>query len=220
VFGSSGFLFRSNKLMYDKNTKSLWHNLTGEPVVGPLADSGIKLKVLPIITTTWRDWLQAHPDTVVLDINTGYVRDYTPGKPYGQYFASPDTMFPASPRSARLRTKEYVFALRLAGKAKVYPLEVLDKEPVVNDTLAGTKLVIVANAATRTARAFERGAFRFRKGHGVMEVVETETGEVWSVEEEALVNHATGQRLPRLGGHIAYWFGWFAFYPDTEVYGK
>lgn len=206
--------------MYDQKTKSLWHNLTGEPVVGPLTDSGIKLKVRPVVTTTWHDWLRAHPATVVLDINTGYLRDYTPGKPYGRYLASPDTMFPASPRSDRLRTKEYVFALRLAGQAKAYPLEVLDKEPVLNDVLAGTNLVIVANAATRTARAFERGPYRFRRGQGVMELIETVTGEVWSVEEEALVNRATGQRLSRLGGHIAYWFGWFAFYPDTQVYPK
>ncbi len=206
--------------MYDQSTKSLWHNLTGEPVVGPLADSGIKLKVGPVVTTTWRDWLQAHPDTVVLDINTGYLRDYTPGRPYGQYFASPDTMFPSSPRSDRLKTKEHVFVLRLGGKAKAYPLEVLAKEPVVNDVLAGTNLVIVATAATRTVRAFERGSHRFRRGQGVMELVDTATGEVWSVQEEALVNPASGQRLARLGGHLAYWFGWFAFYPHTEVYGK
>lgn len=130
-------------------------------------------------------------------------------------------MFPASPRSGRLRTKEYVFALRLSGKAKVYPLEVLEKEAVVNDVLGGTNLVIVtASAATRTVRAFERGSHRFRRGQSAMELVDRVTGEVWAVEEEALVNRATGQRLNRLGGHLAYWFGWFAFYPDTEVYGR
>jgi len=44
-------------------------------------------------------------------------------------------------------------------------------------------------------------------------------GRVWTVEEEALVNQATGRRLARIAGHLAYWFGWFAFHPETPVYG-
>ncbi len=220
VFGSSGFLFRSNKLMYDQQTKSLWHHLTGEPVVGPLADSGIKLTVLPIVTTRWRDWLSEHPDTVVLDLNTGYSRDYTPGRPYGVYFASPNTMFPVSPRDDRLSTKAWVFALRLGGQPKAYPLETLEQERVVNDTVGGVRLVIVAAPGARTARAYERGGHTFRAGPKPNEVVDGATGQVWSVEEEVLVHRPSGERLPRLGGHLAYWFGWFAFYPNTLLYGK
>ena len=52
-FGTSGLLFRSNKLMYDRATLSLWHQFLGEPVVGSLANSGIKLEVLPVLLTTW-----------------------------------------------------------------------------------------------------------------------------------------------------------------------
>ena len=44
-------------------------------------------------------------------------------------------------------------------------------------------------------------------------------GQVWAVEEEALVNPVTGRRLGRVAGHLAYWFGWFAFHPETSVYG-
>ena len=49
--GTSGFLYRSNKLMYDKATKSLWWTITGEPVVGPLVGSGIRLEPLSVVTT-------------------------------------------------------------------------------------------------------------------------------------------------------------------------
>jgi hypothetical protein len=218
TFGSSGFLFRSNKLMYDHQSESLWHNLTGEPVVGSLTNSGIKLKVLPVVITTWESWLRDHPDTVVLDINTGFQRDYTPGQPYGNYFASPNTMFPVSPRDKRLSPKSYVFALRLKDRPKAYPLEVLDKKKVVNDTLGGVNLVILADVTTRTARAYERGAHTFAPGSTPTSVIEQKSGEVWNIEEEYLVNPRSGERLPRLGGHISYWFGWYAFYPKTEVY--
>jgi len=204
--------------MYDHQTESLWHNLTGEPVVGSLARSGITLKVLPVVIATWETWLRDHPDTVVLDINTGHGRDYTPGNPYGNYFASPNTMFPVSPRNGRLSPKSYVFALRLKGQPKAYPMDVLGKKRLVNDTLASVNLIIIADAATRTARAYERGNHTFRPGDTPAAVVEQKTGEIWQVQEEQIVNSRSGERLPRLGGHVSYWFGWYAFYPKTEVY--
>ena len=219
VFGSSGFLFRSNKLMYDQQTKSLWHHMQGEPVVGPLADSGIQLRPRPVVTTTWREWVRWHPSTVVLDINTGHRRDYTPGRPYGMYYASPDTMFPVFPRSPRLATKDVVFVLRLDPHRKLYPLAVFDREPVVNDAVGGTPVVVVGRTSTRTARAYGRGELAFRPGRGPDELIAEPTGEVWRIEEQALVR-AGSQRLPRLAGHLAYWFGWFAFHPDTPVYGR
>ena len=220
MFGSSGFLFRSNKLMYDQQTKSLWHHMRGEPVVGPLADSGIRLVPRPVVTTTWREWVRRHPRTVVLDIGTGHVRDYTPGRPYGAYYASPETMFPVFPRSPRLATKDVVFVLRLDPDRKLYPLKVFDGEPVVNDTVAMTPVVVVGTTATRTVRAYERSNLRFRSGPGPDELIEEGTGARWRIEEEALVAVTHGRRLSRVAGHLAYWFGWFAFHPDTPVYGR
>jgi hypothetical protein len=220
VFGSSGFLFRSNKLMYDQQTKSLWHHMRGEPVVGPLADSGIRLAPRPVVTTSWREWIRQHPRTVVLDIDTGHVRDYTPGRPYGAYYASPETMFPVFPRSARLATKDVVFVLRLDPDRKLYPLDVFDREPVVNDAVGPTSVVVVGQRATRTVRAYERGNLRFRSGPGPDELIAEGSGAGWRIEEEALVAVTDGRRLPRLAGHLAFWFGWFAFHPDTPVYRR
>ena len=218
VFGSSGFLFRSNKLMYDQQSLSLWNHLRGEPVVGPLADSGIRLPVRPVVTTSWQAWRQSHPDTLVLDLDTGHTRDYTPGRPYGLYYASPDTMFPVSPRSPRLGTKDIVFVLRLGDRAKVYPLAALAREPLVHDRVGGTEVLVVSRAATRTVRAYQREGLTFRAG-AQADTLRDGHGQVWAVEEEALVNPVTGRRLGRVAGHLAYWFGWFAFHPETPVYG-
>jgi len=204
--------------MYDRETNSLWNHMTGEPVVGPLAHSGIRLKVLPVVITTWREWRTAHPGTWVLDIRTGHARDYTPGRPYGRYFASPETMFPVSPRSDRLRTKDFVFAVRSGGAHKVFPLEAFRREPVVNDRVGATHVVVVGRVETRSARAYERDTLTFRSGSGPGELIETTTGTRWRVEEERLVEATTGRTLPRVGGHVVYWFGWYAFYPDAEVY--
>ena len=53
TFGTSGLLYRSNKVMYDRATNTLWHQFTGEPIIGPLADSGIRLPFYPVLLTTW-----------------------------------------------------------------------------------------------------------------------------------------------------------------------
>ena len=77
-FGTSGLLYRSNKLMWDRQTETLWHQFTGEPVWGSLVDSDIEVGALPSLYTTFGDWFEDHPDTTVLDIETGFLRDYGP----------------------------------------------------------------------------------------------------------------------------------------------
>jgi hypothetical protein len=301
-FGSSGFLFRSNKLMYDRQTKTLWNHLTGEPVIGALAGSGMRLERLPVVVTTWGQWRRQHADTRVLDLETGHVRPYQPGAAYGRYFASTRTMFPVWQRSSLLPDKARVFTLLIDGQPKAYALEALARAGgVLNDRFAGRNLVIhyrgavarvalpqswggaaaseltlaAARAAIRAnpgavkelteemllampvatrlalleehtldrfsgpltpenlfdaelrdvvasrglageTRAYERGEVRFRGASG--DSLLDEGGRAWRITEEALLGPA-GVRLPRIAGELAYWFGWFAFFPRTELYG-
>ena len=236
TFGSSGLLFRSNKLMYDRQTRTLWNQLTGEPVLGPLANSGVTLRLLPVVLTRWERWRAQHPDTLVLDINTGFERNYTTGAAYGDYFASPETMFPVGKRSAALDPKTQIYALRVEDVPKAYPLERLVTQRVVNDTVGEKNVVLVttgdllelagqsvrAGAVSYSAgaevRTYERGSETFRVGPDEHSLFD-EVGRLWSLSEGALVG-PTGQSYPRLSGHLAYWFGWFAFFPHTSVYGQ
>jgi hypothetical protein len=218
TFGSSGFLYRSNKLMYDRNTDTLWHQLWGTPAFGPLVGSGIQLERLPVTLTTWEAWYAAHPDTQVMDFNTGFTRDYSLGAAYAEYFASPDTMFPVWQRSQLLPTKSWVFVQLIDDQPKAYPLEVLEKERVVNDTFARRSLVIILDEGGLGARAYERGEHTFSAVEGTTSTLSDESGNEWEITEDALMGQK-GEMLVRLPGHMAYWFGWFSFYPQTEVYG-
>ena len=223
VFGSSGLLYRSNKLMYDEATLSLWSSLTGEPVVGGLVGSNLVLPILPLTVTSWRDWKARHPDTTVLALKTGFTRDYTPGAAYGKYFASPDTMFPVWKRDPVLSPKTTVFAVRRAGGAKAYPLEILFRERVVNDTVGSEDLVLAADPGSGAVRVYQRGGRLFAEGPDGL-LVEPATGELWECREEGLIPQRSGvedgmpKALARVPGHRAYWFGWYAFFPDTALY--
>jgi hypothetical protein len=208
VFGSSGFLYRSNKLMYDQATHSLWHQFTGRPVVGPLTGSGIELEVLPVTIASWRDWRTQHPDTKVLSLETGFERDYTPGQPYGDYFASPDLMFPMRVPDQRLAPKDQVFALRVGDHAQAWPLEDFAGGRVINATVGDLPVVLLGDAATRTVRAYESGGRAFAAGPDPAKLVAE--GRDWRIEEDALVG-PDGARLARLPGHVAYWFAWQGF---------
>ena len=234
TFGSSGFLFRSNKLMYDRQTRTLWNQMTGEPVLGELAATNVQLSLLPVVLTTWSEWHSQHPETRVLALETGFERYYLPGAAYGHYFSADDTMFPVWQRGDQLQTKDRIYALRVDGIPKAYPLGSLVEETVVNDTIGDTNVVLVAARGRVTVngeslqagevtydaggevRAFERGQETFTPGPTPDTVVDSQ-GQVWQVTEDALLS-PDGMLAPRLSGHLAYWFGWFAFFPNTLIY--
>ena len=186
-FGTSGFLYRSNKLMYDRNTRTLWNQFTGEPVLGSLVGAldlegePLRLNLLPVVLSTYEDWLERHPNSVVLDIDTGYLRPYEQGAAYGHYFSDPSTMFPVWLTDNELHMKEYVYGLRLGGARKAYPIDVLAEERVVNDMLNDWPVVLVTAQEIDTlgygrgvgpvlypsggeVRAFDRGDRSFAPG--------------------------------------------------------
>jgi hypothetical protein len=208
AFGSSGFVYRSNKLMYDQATHSLWSQFTGRPVLGPLTGSGIELEVLPVTIASWRDWRARHPDTKVLSLDTGYERDYAGGQPYGDYFASAELMFPLLVPDQRLPPKDYVFALRADGREQAWPLGAFTGGQVINARVGDLPVVLVGDAATRTVRAYHSGGHEFAAGSSPTTLVAD--GQDWQIEEDALVG-PDGARLARLPGHIAYWFAWQGF---------
>lgn len=209
VFGSSGLLYRSNKLMYDTQTKSLWNQFTGRPVVGKLTNSGIELKVLPVVIASWQDWLAAHPDTTALSLHTGFDRDYRPGRAYGEYFASPDLMFPVVVRDRRLAPKDRIFVLRDGANEMAWALSLFRGGAVIHDRVGPRDVVLIGNAQTETVRAYESGGRTFVATEEDRSRVKSD-GAGWAVTEAALTGPG-GESLARLPGHVAYWFAWQSY---------
>jgi hypothetical protein len=224
TFGTSGLLYRSNKLMYDRQTYTLWSNITGEAVVGRLAGGDLKLDVLPMTVTTWEEWLQSHPDTEVLDLkeverSLAHLPYKFPYKPGAADTARRGVEFPVWQKNDRLDRNTEIFALQINGAAKAYPLARVDQLGVINDELGGESLVLVGHPESGAVRAYAGGGLTFRRGEASDQVVD-ESGGVWRVTEAALEPEAAGEPLARLAqGHNAYWFGWVGFYPQTQVYG-
>ncbi|MEO1748712.1 MAG: DUF3179 domain-containing (seleno)protein, partial [Pseudomonadota bacterium] len=76
VLRTSGLLIRSNKVMYDVQTYSVFDTFRGIAVTGPLAEKGIKLEQASVVTTDWGTWKRTHPDTTVLIEALALGRDF------------------------------------------------------------------------------------------------------------------------------------------------
>ncbi len=217
VFGSSGFLYRSNKLMFDRETDSLWNQFTGKPVSGPLVDSGLMLKIRPVATTSWGRWKALHPDTKVLSLNTGHRRDYGSGVVYRDYFASPDLMFPTIVRDESVaKRKDRVFGIRDVAAAKAWPIAAFKGGRVINDAVGSRNVVLIGDAETRTVRAYDRRDMEFASGSASNLVAGP--GGNWTITESDLVG-PDGTKLARVPGHLSYWFAWDGYLgADSELY--
>ncbi len=217
TMGTSGFLYRSNKLMYDKATQSLWNTIKGEPVLGPLANKDIALTHQSVVTTTWGKWKELHPDTKVLSLKTGHRRNYDEGVAYHEYFATDNLMFNTPYSDQRLKNKEEILALRF----KEFPREqlaisasFLRKNPVYSSNIKEQKFVIFTDetGANRVYDPKDITFIRYRRDGSVLDL----NGDIWSLEESKLTA-ADGRTLERLPYHRAFWFGWHATYPNSKL---
>lgn len=152
-FGVSGLLYNSDMLLYDRQTQSLWSQIRKQAISGALR--GERLRSVPMTHTSWEDWLQRHPDTLVLSTDTGYARDYS-HSPYGGYEQSANLYFPVKMRDPRHHPKEWVLGIEIDGNFKAYPFVELEKHGApVHDTLNGKAVVVRYDPRHRTAEAFD-----------------------------------------------------------------
>jgi hypothetical protein len=152
-FGVSGLLYQSDLVMYDRETDSLWPQISMKAVSG--ANSGASLRWLPSENTTWRVWRDAYPDGKVLSTQTGFSRDYS-GQAYGSYERSGETMFPVRWSRRELSKKSWVIGIIINDQAKAYALDELKKEKRVQDNVAGQQIEIVYDLAKESAEVTDK----------------------------------------------------------------
>ena len=223
TFGTSGLLYRSNKLMFDHETHSLWNTFKGVPVVGSLAGSDLRLTPHAVVTTTWGEWRSKHPATTVLSPDTGYWRDYSEGAAYRNYFSTDELMFQVPSTDARLMNKDEVLVMLLDDPSLVgrrRPLAIaasfLQRNRVFHHTFAGQNLAVVTSAQGAN-RVYDAQDVRFVRQLDEQRVAD-QMGRAWRITEEALaLDGDPNERRIRVPAQRAFWFGWYAQFPDTEL---
>lgn len=193
-FGVSGLLYNSNVLMYDRqkedSKESLWSQMLMKAVVGPAAEQGLELELLPAQLVPWGEWQREHPQTTVLSFDTGHGRNYD-HSPYEDYFATDRIMFPVLPvaqveSSESLPGKEPLIIVAVDGKLKGYPV---------------TRLDAAAGANGEVRDEFNGRTIRFVRAG--------DDGRHDRVADEA------GKPLPTA---FSFWFEFQAMHPGAEVF--
>jgi len=232
-FGTSGMLYKSDLVMYDRQTHSLWSQLEGRAIVGDLA--GTKLSWLPSNTIAYGEWKVLFPNGRVLSRETGHHRQYgaNPYEGYDEPNGRPFLFLEQVDR--RLPAKERVVGIVIGAEAKAYPFSLLVKRRVVPDAFNGQPLVLFFRPGTLSAldqrvmaRSREIGATAVFSpvldGRTLtFEATDTgfkdkETGSLWSLLGRAYEGPLTGKALRPIIHVDAFWFAWAAFQLKTQIY--
>jgi len=181
---------------------------------------GTKLEFLPSWQTTWAQWKEMHPDTVALSKQGRRGARDT----YDSYYASDAAgVIGETVQDDRLFTKEFVTGLELDKTVIAYPFSVLNEQPVLNDVVADTPVLVLFDPETAASAVYSRRVagrtLTFTPTDEPLIVEDAETGTQWDAfTGEALTGPLAGQRLQRLKSTRSFWFGWKDIHPDTLVY--
>jgi hypothetical protein len=215
-FGTSGKLYNSNLLMYDRLTDSYWSQGLGYAVTGEL--TGTVLKTIPFDVITWGDWKQLHPDTLVLTTDTGHLRSYATD-PYGDYYTDPRIIFPVDNMDDRMHPKEIILGFFEDGIYKAYKQNDVEIFGVINDDMGNTSLMLVS-LFPQNSRSFDRNldgqVLEFELVDG--KILDTKTESEWNYDGLAIFGPLEGSQLTRMPMSPGFWFEWVAFHPETEVW--
>ena len=109
ILRTSGLLSRSNKIMYDLVTGSVFDTFTGVALSGPLREAGIVLDQTTVVTSTWEAWKESHPDTTIVAEDGGIGRSYDLDPLRGRDDDGP--IFPVGDVDSRLAVQEPVIGV-------------------------------------------------------------------------------------------------------------
>lgn len=233
TFGTSGMLRHSNLVMYDRQTESLWQQLTGEAIVGDMVGSA--LRSIPAQIISFEQFRSAHEVGLVLSRKTGFRRNYGRNPYVGYDDISRKPFMHRGKDDGRLKPMEKIVAVGINNVAKAYPYTVTERERVINDTVGGKPIavfhddgavsVLDRRRITKSRTVGSTGVFHrvvndrllsFRYGDG--KFYDEQTKSVWDITGQAVEGPLKGKKLSPVAHGDYFAFVWLAFKPETEIY--
>lgn len=232
TFGTSGLLWNSALVMYDRQTETLWSHFTGQGIVG--LHTGVRLERYPTATVPWGAWRDEHPDGLVLTRDTGADRPYGEN-PYPGYddVTSRPFLFEGEV-DGRYTAMTRVVGMGDGDTAVAVPLTALRDSPVLTLEVGGRPVVVWWQPGT--ASPLDSDAVADGDDIGATVVFEAMVdGEpsTFRLDGDSLVDDRTGTRWNRFGVAIdgpligseltpvehldTFWFAWSTFQPATTV---
>ncbi|MEM1128018.1 MAG: DUF3179 domain-containing protein [Bacteroidota bacterium] len=230
--GVSGLLRHSDMVMYDRQTETLWQQITGEAIVGTYL--GTILNPVPAQILSFDQFRAAYPTGQVLSRDTGHQRPYGRNPYVGYDDISQRPFLYRGPVDDRVKPMEKLVVAYVNEETRAYPLLAVREAGVLTDTVDGVPLVLVHRDGVASALAEETiadardigtvGVFRAEAGGRPLTfaeregaLVDTETGSTWSLTGRATAGPLAGAQLPLLHHGTYFAFAWLAFEPDAVL---
>ena len=212
-----------NEVFKDRETGSRWQQSSLAAISGPM--QGEHLQLYPFLLTSWEEWRRLHPETLVLKPLPGYAERIVPANKLIKQGLAGEGPLPdgVTYHDDRLKPKTMVLGLAVDGADKAYPLKALRGVRIVNDSLAGTPLVIVHQPRSDTTTAFVAKAggrtLTFAASNAdATQLVDRETESRWTAYGQCVAGRLKGSSLEPLILEPEYWFAWSEFHRDTAIY--
>jgi hypothetical protein len=237
-FGTSGKLYNSNLVMYDRQTQTYWAQATGQAIIGEL--TGEQLVFVPARILSFGDWRAENADGLVLSRDTGFERPYG-DNPYEGYDSGSPFLF-SGEADRRLPLTTRVLGIARAGDVVAFPYEAVSADAVggwaaVMEEVAGKPVTIFWKAGTTSALDSQKiaegrdvGAIAAYRPEadgraltfevGREGIVDRQTGSVWSILGRAVSGPLEGAQLVPELAIDSFWFDWAAFHPETRIFGQ
>jgi len=223
TFGTSGLLYNSNLILYDRETFSIWSQMLEQGI-----NAAERLTIpdrLQVVETTWSTWQEMYPQTTLMTQDTGFSRPYGL-YPYGTFKIDNSLLFNVNNSGdSRLHRKERVVGINVGSSSKVYPISSFASIiTTLNDNVGGMDVVITGSSSQNFGVIFNRQledctVLDFSPVLDQLPVVMTDNeGTQWDVFGVAVSGPRAGTQLQKTNSYIAYWFAWTAFFPNADIY--
>jgi hypothetical protein len=195
----SGKLWNRSLVIRDIETGSLWSHILGKCMDGGLKDATFDF--IPATMTTWKDWKERYPESTVLNLPrtaSSFVRDIMDHEDV------------------------YAYGIKVGTETAAYSYTKLFEQPVIEDELAGSPLVVAFDTDSTRTFAYNRNVddkpISFKPNLKNGSLVDKETGSLWDPwTGKSTAGDHKGKQLKPVYGLITFIKSWKQFYPDGRL---
>jgi len=183
---------------FDHETESIWSQPWGRAIKGDLQDTNLEL--LPSQIMTYENWLDEHPNTLVMVSGLEELRS----------------------RKLEVPSPSYVIGVKLGEVIEGFAYKSVENiGGVLNEFVEDVPIVIwVSEGGYHVfARQVETRILSFELGEELGTIVDQETGSTWQLNNGlAIDGELRGKALLRLPTFSSDSVAWNDFYPEAELF--
>ena len=220
LLGNTSALYDNDMVMYDHQTGSYWHQVSGRAIVGEL--SGMSMSLVPSLMATFGEWRSLHPNTLVMsNAKALLARSPDPSERMKAAANRGRFIFPISEQATsdgRLPLGAEVLVVLLAGEEKAYALLDVAAGPL-NDHVGGEPVVVLGSGDAMAAYVARAGGreLTFAGAPGAA-FTDRETGSTWDLGGRATAGPLAGTSLTLVPARRALWFAVVGSSPGVALY--